>query len=238
MSYTTNGTGAIQAQLNRLQQRLSRLEAQAGGGEQLAPNYLTLTNGLVGANFTGLINALGLIIPSAPTLTPGTSNEITWQRAADGAGVATMAAASPAANQTDLTINAGDPSTDTGAAIDITAKSESGNAALSIFSSGSGFLGMAVSATVGPENVVIIDEDGDSSFLQLADGTAQVAIDYGANNTGAGASVTFNHRIGRVPQAVLALPFANAVGFGGSSTTTITINASAVGTSFYWLAIG
>jgi hypothetical protein len=83
------------------------------GGNPLAvgisPNFLTINpDGTVGATFTGLINAQGLILPSYPetTLPAKGAYEIQWQRSSDGAQVAHIIAGDLPANQTnDLTIS-------------------------------------------------------------------------------------------------------------------------------------
>ena len=47
--------------------------------DQIAPNYLTIgTDGEVGADFTGLINALGLIIPAADSTPPALDQSVRW----------------------------------------------------------------------------------------------------------------------------------------------------------------
>lgn len=81
----------LQARIARLEQIVSGLQAQAGGGEQLSPNYLTVdAQGRSGASFTGLINALGLILPAAaaPTLPIPAPSSVLWERQSDGAVVA------------------------------------------------------------------------------------------------------------------------------------------------------
>lgn len=83
-----------------IEQRIAALEAQLAalrddveaGGEALQPTYLTINpnTGLVGADFTGLVNALGLIIPAGSVFTPTPVNRIEWQRQSDGAVVADL----------------------------------------------------------------------------------------------------------------------------------------------------
>lgn len=69
----------LQAAIASLVRRVAALEARASGGETRSPNYLTITpGGLVGANFTGLINALGLVIPEAPSNPQVNKNSIIW----------------------------------------------------------------------------------------------------------------------------------------------------------------
>lgn len=55
--------------------------------ETLQPTYVTINpaTGAVGALFTGLINALGVIIPTGSLVNPAAANEIAWERASDNA---------------------------------------------------------------------------------------------------------------------------------------------------------
>lgn len=63
--------------------------------ETLQPNYLTVNKqGQVGADFTGLINALGLIIPAASGPSPGAVNRIQWQDTSNSDDVADLAGVS------------------------------------------------------------------------------------------------------------------------------------------------
>lgn len=77
-----------------LEQRVSNLEqlvAGLQGSEALQPNYLTVSpTGQVGADFTGIINALGLIIPAAQVGAPASTNKIVWERTSDGAVAASI----------------------------------------------------------------------------------------------------------------------------------------------------
>lgn len=74
--------------LRDLQDRVTALEQQLGdqpGPDSLTPNVITYDGGTVGAKFTGLINALGVILPSAPGSSLTLPNAVEWQRAADAA---------------------------------------------------------------------------------------------------------------------------------------------------------
>lgn len=77
--------------------RLDALEA-LDPGETLQPNYLSINpaTGQIGANFSGLIQALGLILPAAgSSLLPYPQNSsIEWVRQSDGAVVAQQSALS------------------------------------------------------------------------------------------------------------------------------------------------
>lgn len=84
------GAGTLEQRVAALEQAIAGLQ----GSEALNPNYLTLTPaGLVGANFTGVINALGLTLPAyqaggAPT---PAGNAIEWIRS-DGVMIAQLGA--------------------------------------------------------------------------------------------------------------------------------------------------
>ena len=92
----------------------------------ISPNFLTVnSDGTVGATFTGLIQALGLKLPSyvgsPPRLGPVT-NSVQWQRQSDGAAIASITGSSsplqegleitslanPATDQSYMTLFAGD----------------------------------------------------------------------------------------------------------------------------------
>lgn len=101
---------SLDADLAGLQARVAALEAQQTGGDTLSPTYLTIDGqGRVSASFTGLINALGLVIPSGVSTTvPAGVNEIAWERASDGALVANVWAGE-AGGVDVVQVNAGNP---------------------------------------------------------------------------------------------------------------------------------
>ncbi len=81
------------ARIAALEARLARVEARtARRSEALQANYLTIdpVTKVIGATFTGLINALGLILPAGSGAAPPTTNRIIWQRASDGAAIADL----------------------------------------------------------------------------------------------------------------------------------------------------
>lgn len=66
---------ALQKQVDELQKQINELS----GDESLSPNYLTVNpTGQVGANFTGLINALGVVLPLGSFPTPQPQNSVEW----------------------------------------------------------------------------------------------------------------------------------------------------------------
>lgn len=186
----TATAGAVGGRLSRLEQAVSQLQAQAGGGEQLSPNYLTLgPNGQVGANFTGLINALGLILPAGvSTTTPAGVNEVAWERQSDGAAVATVWAGESgvgAAQEDVLQINAGGAVQAAGisplAALILNANTNTNQyAGLGLYagaiSGHSELLLTLVNAAGVGSNTLIFDDLGRSSFVRIGFGAAISAI--------------------------------------------------------------
>lgn len=91
------GVGGLSARVSALERALTNLAQQVqrqAGSESLSPNYLTANAaGQVGANFTGLVNALGLILPTAlsgfqpPTVA---NNQIVWEDSGNGALIANI----------------------------------------------------------------------------------------------------------------------------------------------------
>lgn len=81
-----NDAGVLGGILRRLD--LLEQQARAPSGEQHVPTYLTTgPDGKVSAAFTGLVNALGLILPAGTGLPIGQAQAIRWQDA-NGAAVA------------------------------------------------------------------------------------------------------------------------------------------------------
>src|SRR5215469_3602327 len=57
----------------------------------ISDNFITINpNGTVGANFTGLINALGLILPAGTGAVSQAQNTVTWNRTTDNVPIATL----------------------------------------------------------------------------------------------------------------------------------------------------
>lgn len=225
--------------------------------EQLIPNYLTIdpATGEVGADFTGIIHALGLILPAAPNLnTPQGSNELVWT-ALDGLTRAVLLAgdlpgptpnavlqigtfASGPASASEVTIAAAD---DTGAP----------QASLNVnqIDEGNG----RVLANAGALDYTIIDSTGFSSFvLSAAGGPNPLAIIAGTSSFVFAASTTANsvitHGLGRAPKIVLLTLAANppapiTLGYDTVTVTQFTARALAdsaltATVTFGWLAVG
>lgn len=153
--------------LQDLEQRIAALENRPPA-DQLSNNLTTYVNGRIGAAFTGLVNAQGLILPAGNLAgTPPLENQVTWETVA-GAEVATLWAYSTGqAGGENLFMKAqampGDASQ-----VEIYAADDQGSkqAALAVtqLQRGSG----TVVATAGPNSVRIIDNAAASSFLQLS----------------------------------------------------------------------
>lgn len=95
----------IEQRLAYLESKLAALEEESS--ETLQPNYLTYNpaTGIVGANFSGVINAQGLILPAGLT----DISKIEWQRVADALVASYIQANSPAANRAQLNMFAQNP---------------------------------------------------------------------------------------------------------------------------------
>ena len=88
--------GSLQQQISQLQEQISLLNQAIGTvkpSESSQQNLLSVTpTGQVQASFSGLVNALGLILPAGGVGTIGPANEIIWERQTDGAVLATLSA--------------------------------------------------------------------------------------------------------------------------------------------------
>lgn len=197
-------SGNLLARIAALESQVAALRAQAGGGEQLSPNYLTITpSGLVGADFTGHVKAQGVDLPEAAGgLGFAAPSAVDWldatatlqefiQGIANGGYHILLTQAGP-----NLGANA---------------------AAIQLLSDGAS--SQIVIADAGSFNREIITSVGASDFLQLLS-TQQLQLAFGATSvTFPGGSpfsnsVTITYGIGRTAQAVF---------LGGSATTGGTL---------------
>lgn len=159
---------ALEARVAALEQQLAALPPSL---DQLSPSYLSLTPaGVLGANFTGLVNALGLILPAGTNFSPGPTNEIVWERSSDGAATAqissvqfvnqiltTLASLFPSGViASTLTLAAQDSGSTTGASLSITA--DPGSLAAEKVS---------VSTAEGAHSATLLDGNGKSTFPSL-----------------------------------------------------------------------
>ena len=223
--------GSVLADILR---RLDRLERQpAAAGEQLQPNYLTLTNGVVGANFTGHVHAQGLDLDAATIATPPDQDRVRWLRQSDGAVIATLSAYSTTVNE-----------------LLLDARRTLGNSYAAVVASIIDTNGTTVDA-----QRFIVDSNQASDFLQVTAGPRQLALDFGLSvvnfpNSAIATQQVVTHGLGRAPSMGLANAGSNTSfgavlsGYCGNFTsTTFTINATSsvslnFGVGFYWLVIG
>lgn len=168
-----DGSGAllaIAAQVRQLQAQVAALAGQTTG-EALVPNYLTVDpQGRTGAAFSGLINALGLILPMTEDFTVSPINEITWEADTDGAQLAHIQADSgfSGVQQTFLNMLAqprsggGD-----GATVSLQALNTLNQfgAELSASTANSGGAGDSLTMQTAHHDRVLLDDTGNSDFL-------------------------------------------------------------------------
>lgn len=244
------GVGDLTQRVAALEQAIAGLQ----GSEALSPNYMTVTpGGLVGADFTGLVNALGLVLPTGQGGAQTGANEINWQDAT-GFDTATMISVENVlgvpADGTVLFIQANAP---TGASSEIIIEPQNGTATpavLVVNQNPSGSPTASVYAIAGTNARVFIDSNGASSFLQLAapaasssgtgtlawagasDASAQVILPYGSVGVIATAG---NLSDGSGPVVIQASPSG-----GGAIVSAITrdghIPAASVNVGFSWIA--
>lgn len=230
--------GPLAARIARLEQIVSALQGQAGGGEALSANYLTLgPDGSVGAAFSGHISAAGLDMPEGAFGDP--LSTIAWH---DSSGATQESIGGGAGGGLHvLQLFAG--------------QSAGVNALLELQTDGTN---SSVGAGTNVAGVTVIDSRERSSFLQLAD-VQQTALSFGdqtltwpggSNNSNA---PTISHGLPGVPRVVLATMAATSAGgftwvnvtditaatFQVQATTGGTVPAPAGGTTAtcYWLAI-
>jgi hypothetical protein len=182
--------GQLAGVIDDIYQRLQRLEnARPPANEVTSANYLSVdAQGNVSANFSGLIHALGIVLP-ASTLTASPSspaNAIAWERQADGAFAASIwAGGTNAAGEDVLQLNSSG------------IEAEAGNAAISALilnanTSGNSYAGLGVyagaisghselllvlkSAAGVVTDTVIMDDAANSAFAQVPGGASQVYV--------------------------------------------------------------
>lgn len=149
------------AELAELRQRVDALEqelaARPPASSTLQPNVLTEVNGVIGADFTGLVNALGLILPAGVVGSPTPINTISWQRRSDGVMAAQIVGESGSAPETTrLALQALAP--DAGDAVSLYLNGDK------VVGGGANYALVTIGNLPG---VVLYDDLGRSSFLQL-----------------------------------------------------------------------
>ena len=236
------------------------------GSEALQPNYLSIdpNTGLVSADFSGVVNAQGVTLPVYRTTVslldpPPDVNVLQWTNPVNNkqtayasaeqifAGpnyqsIAALAAMLPDAGGTVATskITAGIPTNTDEAALEVA------------FHQPGGTVNAIVSALAGAQSRTIVDNTGESDFLQVAT-TRLLSLDVGQANinfgAGTSASVTVGHSLGRNPSIAFAGSVQGAIGdnisfscgnFTGTQLTIYGYAQSVPGGPFQigWAALG
>lgn len=177
--------------LQNILERLARLEQQATAqpGEQLTPNYLTLINGVVGADFTGHVHAQGLDLDAGTSNTPADQDRVRWLRTSDGAAVAYLfgtevlgrdilqeaALATEASNTARAQLLASSHSGTNQAGFTANAAADTGGSS-------------SASASAGADSVTLIDSSGDSDLLQVAKQLSELPNSTGTSSVSLGSN--------------------------------------------------
>jgi hypothetical protein len=189
--------GAIGSSLAALQDRVSRLERQAGGGEQRVPNYLTVgPTGLVGAAFPGGVQMQELNLGAYSI-----ANALGWLDNAGSGNIMEFIAGFLAGGFHALLLSA-KPDANDYAQIQLSAKIAGPLASAGIALA----CGDQSGATAG---IKLFDSAGESNFLQLLS-AQQLQLAYGSFSASfAGSSSTgltyVNPGLGRIPKIMLAM---------------------------------
>lgn len=144
------------------------------GGDSMTPTYLTLSpTGQVGAAFTGLVNALGLVLPASTNFTPTNTNTVSWTTDGTQSGglIAEMFGYGPVSGNEFFTIRgleevSGDASGGNLAAIDRNGVIQ---ASIGVQQQNAGAGPLLAGAVVGAGSLSqsILLSDGSSDYLQL-----------------------------------------------------------------------
>jgi hypothetical protein len=223
----------LQTQIDQLARRVAELERQPAVDESIQPSYLTISpDGTVGANFTGLVHAQGLNLDAGTSSTPPAQDKIRWLRVTDGAVIAEIAAYDLSDIQPDpphadasiiLRAQALDPQSKVSSNVEVINSTGGLIAALGVTDQTASGQTRAAQAIVytnaGTRQVAtILDNNGDSSFINVAGPIAKTAIDFGSTPfTWPGGTnpyiFTIDHQLGRAPTAVLVS--GESAGFSG-----------------------
>lgn len=210
---------------------LEKQVANSGPGEATQQNFTVIdpATGLVTFNFTGVINAQGLILPAGTVTTPPNVDRIIWQRTSDGANVAEIWA-DEAGGTAELVLRVDQPT--------------------------GGDVAQIVASVTGA-SPTIIDSNNRSGFVQLT-GTAarrflqagSVSLTIPLNTNAVSSAVTFSSPFTTLVRVVSNADSANNnIAFSANSVTTSGFTArawwsdgtathAATGVTFYWIAFG
>lgn len=222
--------------------------------ETLTPNYITVSpTGLVGADFTGFVHALGLQIPEGSGSAPlPTTNSIQWLKQSNGSVVASIGTALSGATHTQFITT--QPGVGELAQTIIRASDSGGSRVVDLSVSQTGPSpqgGVTIQTATGV--VTLFDQAGNSNFLQLT-----TSKNWALNGQSTGlvfpnsqfaTTLTVNHGLSRTPAIILLSLGNGAVGAsvtlsaGAAGNTTFTVDgfcSVALNTTvfFYWCAIG
>lgn len=177
--------------VSQLEQQLAQLQEQLAGQDldTLQPNYLTVNaDGTVGADFTGKINAQGLILPTASSPPATAQSRVQWNRQSDNSMVAWIDGLSFDSDLVvELDLVAQPPAGAFDSQVEMFANDAAGNeqVVLQLLQQGSGGGNSGLFAQAFGQAVTLIDDLGRSSFLQLGQGSATLRLLYGRVNTSA-----------------------------------------------------
>lgn len=200
--------------VNQLQAQVDEL--QASQVDTLSPNYLVVNaDGTVTANFSGFVDALGLQLPTALT-TPDVEHHVDVIRWVDpNTNKPTGGAYSQysAGNPNTRFFSQAEASTDTSIAYLETFDDQAAARAFLYASQSNRGAAASIGAVIGSHSTTILNQDGGSSFLQIAGGPAvQTIVAGGGTVPGTGSSFiqfNVNHGLGRVP--LLGFAYADGI---------------------------
>lgn len=139
--------------------------------DTLTPNYLTVSpDGKIGATFSGSIEAQGIVLPAGTgfSSTPPKVDRIEWDRASDGAAVATIYGWSNAAGHTEgVSVSAAAAEVGGATNTSLNAYDDLGalQAALGVTQQSRG-AGQVFASVTGAGGRLILDSSGNANFVQ------------------------------------------------------------------------
>lgn len=224
----------LQQQVEQLAQQVADLQAQQV--DQLTPNYLTIdpATGKVSANFKGVIEAEGVILPTWLSPAPQTDSEIVWNNPSTGAvdGLIHMDRASDEnVGYFSVVGEPGDARIDAEVFAQDSTKAQV--AALYLTAAGTGDEVKAQAGTgPGGQLITVIASNGASSFIQTNGGPINATLCFGGTYVSfpGGSSISNVTTVGPLGlpnkdvQTIVATPI------GGVQPLSWACNATAPGT--------
>lgn len=256
----------LEARVGALERSVATLAGQRAGGETRTPSYLTITpTGQVGADFTGLINALGLIIPAGISTQPQPQNQIVWEET--NGGIVANIFAADFAGETELSLQSENPAQNPsgGGAVTLESQATQGIATLSaggpgaaaltaefVVSAGAAGGSAILQALAFNSSAIVIDNQQRSNFVQLPTASETFlqtgGVSFGLSGPGYTGpyAVTFPHAFAVNPVVVVSIQPTGAANTITSSeivspTTTgfsVDINSTITQSVIvYWIAL-